>query len=319
MANAQMFSTEHVRRSERTAYWRDHIWASMGRFDVATHDAHFRAAVMSRQVGGFTVARVKAPPHNLSRSHQQARGDDRRLFKFVVQHQGTIFIEQNDKRLALKPGHWTLYDTTRPFRFYSEEETRQSAVLMRAEDLHLKDLAPYSLRNHSTAQGYSSMLQTALMTAVSDHGRDCADGDVGVMIARLTRLALLEHGSLEGRRTSHEVMRERIDGYLDQHLSRSDLSIDTIAHGLNCSKRYLHKVFLEGDCTLSEYILQRRLEASRKSLIDPAAGQLSVTDIAYAWGFSSLAYFSRVFKQSYGMSPRDYRAAHGSPKVETLR
>lgn len=47
MGTAQMFSTEHVRRSERTAYWRDHVWASMGRFDVATHDAQFCAAVMT--------------------------------------------------------------------------------------------------------------------------------------------------------------------------------------------------------------------------------------------------------------------------------
>jgi AraC-like DNA-binding protein len=319
MANALRFSTEHVRRTERTAYWREHIWANMGRFDMVAHDAQFRASVASRQVGGLTVARVKAPAHSLSRSHQQARGDDRRLFKLVVQHQGTIFLEQHDKRLALRPGHWTLYDTTRPFRFYSEEETRQSAVLLRAEDLHLMDLTPYSLRDYSAAQGYSSMLQSALANVVDDPGRDCPEGDVGVMIARLTRLALLEHGSLEGRRTSREVMRERIDGYLDQHLRRSDLSIDTVAQGLNCSKRYLHKVFVEGDCTLSEYILRRRLEASRKSLVDPAASQQSVTDIAYAWGFSSLAYFSRVFKQTYGLSPRDYRAVHGSSEVGTMQ
>lgn len=319
MANVIEYSTEHVRRAERAAYWREHAWSSVGGFDIAPDDEQFRATAALRRVGSVTVARVKAPAHRLSRNHQQARGDDRRLFKLVVQHEGTIFLDQRDKRIALKPGHWTLYDMTRPFRFHSTETTRQSAVLIRAEDLHLADLTPYSLRLYSGATGYSSMLQAALTTAASDHGRDCAEGDIGVMIARLARLALLEHGSHEARRTSREVMRERIEGYLDLHLRRGDLSIETVAHGLNCSKRYLHKVFLEGDCTLSEHILQRRLEASRRNLIDPAAAQQSVTDIAYAWGFSSLAYFSRVFKLAYGLSPREYRIAHAAGADGTVQ
>lgn len=319
MATMIEYSTEQVRRHERAAYWREHAWRSLGAFDIDPGDEGFRASATLRSVGSFTVARVKAPAHRLSRSHDQARGDDRRLFKLVVQHAGTIFLEQRDKRVALKPGHWTLYDMTRPFRFHSTEPTRQSAVLLRAEDLHLADLTPYSLRLYSGASGFSSMLQSALTTAASDHGRDCAEGDVGVLVARLARLALLEHGSHEVRRSSREVMRERIEGYLDTHLRRGDLSIDSVARGLNCSKRYLHKVFLESDQTLSEHILQRRLEACRQNLVDPAAAAQSVTDIAYAWGFSSLAYFSRVFKQAYGASPRDYRAAHAAASRVTMQ
>ncbi len=318
MAASVEYSTEHVRRSERTSYWIDHAWQSLGQFDVAPDDDQFRAAASLRRVGSFTMAHVKASPHHLSRSHDQARGDDRRLFKLVVQHAGTILLEQRDRRVVLKPGHWTLYDMTKPFRFHATEATRQSAILLRAEDLHLADLNPYALRLYSSESGYSSMLQSALSVAASNHGDDCAEADIAVMVARLARLALLEHGSHEARRTSREVMRERIEGYLDAHLRRGDLSIDTVAQGLNCSKRYLHKVFLESDETLSEHILRRRLKACRQNLIDPATTQ-SVTDVAYAWGFSSLAYFSRVFKEAYGMSPRDYRVAHAAGEKVTVQ
>ncbi|MCA1197751.1 helix-turn-helix domain-containing protein [Sphingomonas sp. R647] len=319
MAGLREHSTDVVRKAERAAYWREHIWASLGDFDIKPSDEQFRASTTMRHVGEFTVARVTAPAHALSRNHQQARGDDRRLFKLVVQHEGTIFLEQRDKRVALKPGDWTLYDMTRPFKFHSTELTRQSAVLVRAEDLNLADLTPYSLRLYSGASGYSSMLRSALTTAASDNSRACSEGDIGVMIARLARLALLEHGSHEVRRTSREVMRERIEGYLDLHLRRYDLSIDTVARGLNCSKRYLHKIFLDSGCTLSEHILQRRLEACRRDLTDPDKAEQSVTDIAYACGFSSLAYFSRVFKLAYGESPRDYRAIHGGMPIRTVQ
>ncbi|BBD99971.1 hypothetical protein SAMIE_1034720 [Sphingobium amiense] len=307
MAGMIELSTSNVRRSERAAYWREHIWKSLGGFDVAPEADGFDASTRMRQVGMFTFASVNANPHRLSRNHDQARGDDRRLFKLVVQHEGTIFMEQRDQKIALKPNHWMLYDVTRPFRFHSTEPTRQSAVLLRAEDLQLSDLTPYSLKLYSAASGYSSMLHAALSTAVAGARDDCAEGDIGVMVARLARLALLEHGSCENRRSSREVMRDRVEDYLTAHLQRSDLSIDTIARGLNCSKRYLHKVYVDGQETLSERILRRRLEACRAALTDPRSADQSVTDIAYTWGFSSLAYFSRVFKEAYAVSPREYR------------
>lgn len=327
MAGVRSYSTEIVCNKERTAYWRDHVWTSVGEFDVRSGDDPFLASAMLHRVGELTVARVNASPHVLSRSYQQVRGDDRRLFKLVVQHEGTIFIEQRDKRVALMPGQWMLYDITRPFKFHTTEATCQSAVLLRAEDVRLADLTPYSLRACSAASGYSGMLRSALMLASAGNSSGASSGqsqggmenDVGVMIARLARLALFEHGNHEARRSSHEVMRERIDGYLDMHLRRFDLSIDTVASGLNCSKRYLHKVFLHSGCTLSEYILNRRLEACRKDLIDPTKAGESVTDIAYACGFSSLAYFSRVFKNTYGESPSSYRALYGSMPLSTVQ
>lgn len=32
-----------------------------------------------------------------------------------------------------------------------------------------------------------------------------------------------------------------------------------------------------------------------------------ISEIAYQWGFSDMAYFSRAFKIRYNLSPRDYR------------
>jgi AraC-like DNA-binding protein len=38
-------------------------------------------------------------------------------------------------------------------------------------------------------------------------------------------------------------------------------------------------------------------------------GRATVTEIAYATGFSDLSYFSRAFRRRFGMTPRDRR--HG--------
>ncbi len=82
---------------------------------------------------------------------------------------------------------------------------------------------------------------------------------------------------------------------------RYDLSITQIAHytgrSLASFKRDFKKV---SDLTPERWLLQRRLEEARSML---KGGCTSVTHVADECGFSSLSYFSRVYKDAYGVSP----------------
>ena len=52
------------------------------------------------------------------------------------------------------------------------------------------------------------------------------------------------------------------------------------------------------------YLSGLRLEHAAELLKSP---ECSITETAFRCGFSNLAYFSRVFRQKYGLSPREYR------------
>ena len=56
--------------------------------------------------------------------------------------------------------------------------------------------------------------------------------------------------------------------------------------------------------TCVEYLNQYRLEIAAGELAE--SGE-SVTEIALNAGFNNLSYFNRVFKRSFGMTPREYR------------
>jgi AraC-like DNA-binding protein len=59
--------------------------------------------------------------------------------------------------------------------------------------------------------------------------------------------------------------------------------------------------------TVTQYVLQHRLEKCRVALSDPLLAGLSLTRICSEYGFRSLPHFSRLFRDEYGMAPRDYR------------
>ncbi|MEL6573901.1 MAG: helix-turn-helix domain-containing protein [Pseudomonadota bacterium] len=94
-----------------------------------------------------------------------------------------------------------------------------------------------------------------------------------------------------------------------RRLSDPSLSVEKIAQQNAMSVRNLHWLFEENDETAWRFVVSERLKRCQKDLCNPAMCARSVTDIAFAWGFSDAAYFSRVFKEKFGTSPSQFRNA----------
>ncbi len=94
--------------------------------------------------------------------------------------------------------------------------------------------------------------------------------------------------------------------YIVRHLANTDLSPADVAASLGISVRSLHLLFEPTGTSFTRYVLSRRLEECRTALrCHPSR---AVTDIAFAWGFSSLSGFYRAFQAAYGISPGEMRA-----------
>ncbi len=60
-----------------------------------------------------------------------------------------------------------------------------------------------------------------------------------------------------------------------------------------------------------EYVLATRLAKATDMLTD---GDMNITEIAFRCGFHDSNYFTRQFRQAFGMPPRDYRQVSPTPK-----
>ncbi|MFC3986083.1 helix-turn-helix domain-containing protein [Streptosporangium jomthongense] len=123
---------------------------------------------------------------------------------------------------------------------------------------------------------------------------------------RHTAAGFVEAGPNEGPR---DGLMPRIRAYIDANLGDPGLSPESVASAHHISTSYLYKLFARQGVSVARWIRQRRLERCRKDLSDPRLGGRAVGEVGAQWGFADSSYFSRVFRQTYGCSPRAYR--HG--------
>jgi signal transduction histidine kinase/AraC-like DNA-binding protein len=92
---------------------------------------------------------------------------------------------------------------------------------------------------------------------------------------------------------------------IEQNIANDKFNVDDIATALGISRIQLYrKTRVLLDCTINDYILNRRLKKAKYLLINE---DFSISEITYKVGFSSPTYFSTVFKSKYNCTPSSYK------------
>lgn len=105
---------------------------------------------------------------------------------------------------------------------------------------------------------------------------------------------------------SEQDFLRKLNELIGQNLYNSDFTVEELAKILAISRVQLYrKVKAILGISVSEHINNFRLEKSKELLLN---SNKNISEIAFAVGFSSLYYFSTVFKSKYGVSPKDFRA-----------
>ncbi len=107
-----------------------------------------------------------------------------------------------------------------------------------------------------------------------------------------------------------ESFLERLHFVIEKNLNEASPDLKTYCEMMHYSRAQLHrKVKAITGLSTSNYIREYKLKLALKDLQEGAS---NVSEISYKYGFGSLAYFSRVFKASFGMSPSHVRGKYAS-------
>jgi ABC-type sugar transport system substrate-binding protein/DNA-binding response OmpR family regulator len=104
---------------------------------------------------------------------------------------------------------------------------------------------------------------------------------------------------------SEQDFLRKLNKLIETNIESSTYTVEDLAKDLYISRVQLYrKVKAIFGISVSEHINNIRLEKSKELL---KKGNLNISEIAYAVGFSSPSYYSTAFKNKYGISPKEYK------------
>jgi len=104
-----------------------------------------------------------------------------------------------------------------------------------------------------------------------------------------------------------ELLVYQIKRYIRQNLGLTDLSPDRIARKFGISRRQLYH-FMEPVGGITRYQRRLRLQRCLSDLQNPEHARLTLSEIAYRWGFKHPATSNRSFRAAFGTTPGEARA-----------
>lgn len=107
-----------------------------------------------------------------------------------------------------------------------------------------------------------------------------------------------------GRRGVDKDLDIRVKTFIEEHLY-GELSLDIVAEHIGVTPNYLSRLFKQSaGVTFIEYVTKRKLETAAKLL---GENRHSVNEIALLLGYQSTNHFIRIFKEKYGLTPKQYQ------------
>ncbi len=96
-----------------------------------------------------------------------------------------------------------------------------------------------------------------------------------------------------------------LTNYLATAYKNEDLSLEVVATEVGIPPNYVSKILKEEyGLTFKQYLNHLRVANARKLLKET---NLNISEIAYESGYGNVKHFNRIFKNSEGVSPGDYR------------
>lgn len=307
--------TAFIPSSDREEVVRNAVWESVVAVDIdhgpAAEDLSVRLGLGT--VGPIRICSARATAVRIRRTERLAREDEEPAVFLGVQMTGSSMVVQNDRECLLRPGDCAVYESIAPYTLLFDEGVdhrfiRFPRALLALPDRLLRDLAAVPLGSGNPvarlAFAYFSQLAGSDELHQSAHAESVVEPSVGLLRAVLTS----QYGDAGlAKEPLEATLSLRITEYIRAHLADPGLSAARIAAAQGISVRHLYAVLSRSGISLGDWIRTRRLTECRRELAGPNGRTRTIAAIGRSWGFVDATHFSKVFKRTFGVSPRAWR------------
>lgn len=305
-------STRAVRGDERVDFWVDHVARSLVRIECSGKSSEgIDASLRKRELGPLSVCDIVANRHAVVRTPHNIHADPRDAVFVCLMHEGHGYTFQDVECIQHAPGDIVLYDTSMPYG-HGFPANMAMTVLDVPRDVFDARVGPWRHRSvikidrGDGVTSWAARQLYALLAGPHEATADARESRAAAMLDLVHAMLRLRDGDASPTKSTVHTL-SRAKAFIDSHLADDDLDTQSVSRAINLSPRQLARIFEIEGMPLTRYILARRLERCRADLRDPSLKHLTVSEIAFRWGFNNSAHFSRSYRARFGETPSDAR------------
>lgn len=298
----------------RLAVWQDIVCDTFVGLDCRSdmRDA-FWGSVSQSTIGPVACTRVDSCAQRVFRTASRISRTSDDFVLVALGNGGVNGVFQDGREAVVAAGQFVIYDTTRPYELRFDDSFSQTIFQMPRKVLQQRIGSFDAL----TATTFSSdrpveRLAYDFLLGIS---RTIEHVDPAVAARLLDQaldlVAMAFADRMRERSPDQSIHRSallyRLKNHALTHLSDPGLSLPRAAAAIGISPRYASDLMASEQISFRSYVQAQRLERCKRDLSDPAHMARHIGDIAFAWGFNDLAHFSRIFRQKFATSPREWR------------
>lgn len=309
------FTTDNVIPKDRSAYWQEVVCSTFVPLEcwLPSPEA-FQGHLQVSRLGELSLVEVRASQQTVVRDARRIGFSSEEFVLVSLAREGRSHVLQEGREARLGVGEFAVYDTRRPYQLlfdgafcHTVVQIPRASLQRRLDNLEYLTALPLSRNNPlerlvfdflSGLVALDGQLSNTQQTRLSDQGLD------------LLAMAMAERGGQQAPSSSRRTaLLFRIKDHVQMRLGNPELSLADVSSCFGISSRYVNSLFQQEHTSFGRYLLATRLKQCARDLQDRALSNRQISQIAYRWGFSDMAHFSRVFRAQYGQSAREYRNA----------
>jgi len=301
------FSNSSIASDDRPDWIRHILWQDFGSLGVHRPEDGALAVDLDACISDrFSL--MKFVTDGVAVEHASRSGASGSTLSVTIVADGEHRFERADQRIRLGAGDILVYDPRDTHRVTCTGTT--FALHAPRELIAGRDFLKGPLLSTAARDSPLNWAVLGAFERISATAPQLPAGHVDLLIDRALELflsSLNAHapgGEDEARSPAQTLA--RIKRLIEERLGDEHLSATELARRAGLSVRYINKLFEAEGASLMRYVWARRLERIKLDLSKPAQ-TLTISEIAFRWGFSDAAHFARVFRKATGMSARDWR------------
>lgn len=322
MTGTPAFTTAGLAADKRASQWNSAIADAYFPLSLQfPKPLDFHGKLDKTRVGRAQLSRLVSDPVRYERhgGHIQYAGKEDYLI--TIPRVSAVEFRQLGRDVTCDPGGFIIERGDEPYRFSYHRPNDLYVLKVDKSDLAERIRQPdqYCARVFDGTQGIGALF--VVMVEQTQFHAAAADESAGEVLSRqileLLALAVKNEAGSSGSmsssvRAAHLL---RIEKFIHENIRNPQLSPDLVAAACGISKRYLHDLFKDVNGSVAQQVRDKRLSAAKTFLRERPG--LAVAEVAYRYGFTDQAQFSRLFKVKYKVTPTEYRRSDLLNKAES--